>query len=125
MRLLLDTCIVYDWLMGEIKDAKLEALIRSEDAYVSPISVWEMAIKHRLGKLTLPTKEVENAITGQGFAWLPVQATHAQAVFALPQFHRDPFDLLLIAQGQAEAMRVVTYNAIFARYSPDTIIPQA
>ena len=70
MRLLLDTCIVYDWLMGEIKDAKLEALIRTEDAFVSPISVWEMAIKHRLGKLTLPTKEVESSITGQDFAWL-------------------------------------------------------
>jgi len=68
MRLLLDTSIVYDWLMGEIKDAKLEVLVRTEDAYVSPISVWEMAIKHRLGKLTLPTMEVENAITGQGFA---------------------------------------------------------
>ncbi len=125
MRLLLDTCIVYDWLMGEIQDAKLEVLIRTEDAYVSPVSVWEMAIKHWLGKLKLPTKEVKNAITGQGFAWLPVQAAHAQAIFALPQFHRDPFDLLLIAQGQAEAMRVVTHDTIFARYLPDTIISNA
>ncbi|MGH8773551.1 MAG: type II toxin-antitoxin system VapC family toxin [Pyrinomonadaceae bacterium] len=124
MRLLLDTCIVYDWLMGEIKDAETKALIRTEDAYVSPISVWEMALKHRIGKLSLPTTEVESAISGQGFAWLAVQPSHSQALFALPSLHRDPFDLLLIAQAKAEDMRVVTHDPIFARYLPDTIIPR-
>ena len=123
MRLLLDTCIVYDWLMGEIRDAKAESLIQAEDAYVSPITVWEMAIKHRIGKLILPTMAVESAITEQGFAWLAVQPSHAQALFALPPLHRDPFDLLLIAQAKAEGIQIVTYDAIFAAYLPDTIIP--
>ena len=122
-RLLLDTCIVYDWLMGEIKDVKTSALIQAEDAYVSPVTVWEMAIKHRMGKLTLPTTEVEAAITGQGFAWIPIQPAHAQALFTLPELHRDPFDLLLIAQAKSEGIRVVTYDSIFAKYLPDTIIP--
>jgi PIN domain nuclease of toxin-antitoxin system len=123
MRLLLDTCIVYDWLMGEIRDDNAEALIQAEDAYVSPITVWEMAIKHRIGKLILPTTAVESAITEQGFAWLAVQPSHAQALFALPPLHRDPFDLLLIAQAKAEGMQIVTYDLIFADYLPDTIIP--
>lgn len=123
MRLLLDTCIVYDWLMGEIEDANLEALIRAEDAYVSPVSIWEMAIKHRIGKLALPTENVESAIAEQGFGWLAVQPAHAQAVFALPPLHRDPFDLLLIAQAQAEGIRIITRDAIFARYLSDTILP--
>ncbi|MBC7944819.1 MAG: PIN domain nuclease, partial [Burkholderiales bacterium] len=39
MRLLLDTCIVYDWLMGQIRDAEAEKLIQAEDAYVSPITL--------------------------------------------------------------------------------------
>lgn len=123
MRLLLDTCIVYDWLMGELTDATAQALIQTEDVYVSPVTLWEMAIKHRIGKLPLPTTEVEAAITDQGFAWLPVQPSHAQAVFGLPPVHRDPFDLLLIAQAKAEGARIVTYDTIFAEYLPDTIIP--
>ncbi len=122
MRLLLDTCIVYDWLTGELKAPETEALILAEDAYVSPVTVWEMAIKHRIGKMALPTTEVEKAITAQGFAWIPVQPLHAQALFALPPLHRDPFDLLLIAQAKAEGIAIVTYDAIFAHYLPSTII---
>jgi PIN domain nuclease of toxin-antitoxin system len=123
MRLLLDTCIVYDWLMGEFKDLATSTLIQTEDAYVSPVSMWEMAIKHRIGRLLLPTTDVEAAIAEQGFGWMPVQPAHAQALFALPALHRDPFDLLLIAQAKAEGMRVVTYDSIFADYLADTIIP--
>ena len=82
-----------------------------------------MAIKHRIGKLTLPTTDVAGTITGQGFAWLPVQPAHAQTLFGLPNWHHDPFDLLLIAQAKAEAVRIVTYDSIFAEYLPDTLIP--
>ena len=82
-----------------------------------------MPIKHRIGKRTLPTTAVENVITEQGFAWLAVQPSHCQALFTLPLLHRDPFDLLLIAQAKAEGMQIVTHDAIFAAYLPDTIIP--
>ncbi len=123
MRLLLDTCIVYDWLMGNIRDAKAEVLILAEDSHVSPVTVWEMAIKHHgIGKLPLPTTDVAGAIAEQGFVWIPVQPSHAQALFSLPQLHRDPFDRLLIAQAKAENLRVVTYDSIFAKYLPDTLI---
>lgn len=122
MRLLLDTCIVYDWLMGEIADTTVMSVSRADDAYVSPITVWEMAIKHSIGKLPLPTTEVAGAITAQGFAWIAVQPSHAQTLFRLPSLHRDPFDRLLIAQATAENMRVVTYDTIFADYLPDTLI---
>lgn len=46
MRLLLDTCIVYDWLLGEIKDLAMIEQIQTEGAWVSAVSVWEMTIKH-------------------------------------------------------------------------------
>jgi PIN domain nuclease of toxin-antitoxin system len=123
VRLLLDTCIIYDWLAGEITDAKIVELIRAEDAHASPVTLWEMAIKHRIGKLPLPITEVEAPITDQGFAWLPVQPAHAQTVFRLPALHRDPFDLMLFAQAKAEGMRIVTYDTIFSDYLPDTMIP--
>ncbi len=122
MHLLLDTCIVYNWLMGQIRDAEAEKLIQAEDAYVRPITPWEMAIKHRIGKLALPTMAVEAAITGQGFAWLAIQPAHAQALFGLPPLHRDPFDLFLIAQARTERMPIVTYDAIFTDYLANTMI---
>jgi PIN domain nuclease of toxin-antitoxin system len=122
MRLLLDTCIVYDWLMGEIADPIVMSISRADDAYVSPITVWEMAIKHSIGKLPLPTTAVADAITAQGFAWIAVQPTHAQTLFTLPSLHRDPFDRLLIAQATAEGMRIITYDQIFADYLPDTLL---
>ncbi len=53
---------------------------------------------------------------------MPVQSSHAQALFALPALHRDPFDRLLVAQAQTESMRVVTYDSVFVRYLPDTLI---
>lgn len=49
MQLLLDTCIIYDWLMGNLADAKNVDLIAQSGAFVSPVSVWEMAIKHGMG----------------------------------------------------------------------------
>ena len=42
MRLLLDTCIVYDWLMGEIKNQPIIERIQNEGAVVSSVSVWEL-----------------------------------------------------------------------------------
>ena len=81
-----------------------------------------MGIKHGIGKLPLPPTDVAGAIAAQGFVWLRVQPSHAQALFTLPALHRDPFDRLLIAQAQAENMRLVTYDSVFAHYLPDTLI---
>ncbi len=77
--------------MDEINDANLQTLILAEDTYVSPVSLWEMAIKHRIGKLALPSEEVESVIRQQGFAWLAVQPSHAQAVFAFAAAASRPF----------------------------------
>lgn len=72
--LLLDTCIVYDWLMGELNEAQLIKQIQSEGALVSPVSVWEMAIKNGIGKMPLPTLNVAEDIEAQGFQWLNITA---------------------------------------------------
>jgi PIN domain nuclease of toxin-antitoxin system len=67
MRLLLDTCMVYDWLMGEINGHPAIERIQSEGATVSPVSVWEMAIKYGLGKMALPSIKIAEDIEAQGF----------------------------------------------------------
>ena len=122
MRLLLDTCIVYDWLMGEIKDRPSIERIQTEGAIVSSVSVWEMAIKNGLGKRPLPSAQIAEDIEAQGFQWLHITPYHAQSLFELGDYHKDPFDRLLIAQAKHEALCIVTYDAVFQNYLDDVIV---
>jgi PIN domain nuclease of toxin-antitoxin system len=121
MALLLDTCIVYDWLMEEINDPYWISRIQTEGAIVSAVSVWEMAIKNGLGKMPLPSLAIAADIEAQGFQWLNISAFHAQTVLELAHHHKDPFDRLLIAQSKYEGLQIVTYDAIFQEYL-DTVI---
>jgi PIN domain nuclease of toxin-antitoxin system len=116
MRLLLDTCIVYDWLMGEIKDRPSIERIQAEGAVVSSVTAWEMAIKNGLGKMPLPSANIAADIEAQGFQWLAISPYHAQGIVGLGDHHRDPFDRLLIAQAKYEALHIVTYDAVFQNY---------
>ena len=122
MRLLLDTCIVYDWLLGEINDHAIIAQIQVEGAWVSAVSVWEMAIKNALGKLPLPSTAIAETISAQGFQWLPISPYHAQTILSLADHHKDPFDRLLIAQASYESMSLVTYDGIFEAYLDNVIL---
>jgi PIN domain nuclease of toxin-antitoxin system len=80
MRILLDTCIAYDWMMGKIADQTTIRLIETTGAYVSAVSILEMSIKHGLGKLPLPSRNPAKDIEEQGFAWLNVTPYHAERV---------------------------------------------
>jgi PIN domain nuclease of toxin-antitoxin system len=122
MRLLLDTCIVYDWLMGEIKDRPSIERIQTEGAIVSSVSVWEMAIKNGLGKMPLPSAQIAEDIEAQGFQWLHITPYHAQSLLELGDYHKDPFDRLLIAQAKHEALCIVTYDTVFQNYLDDVIV---
>ena len=122
MRLLLDTCIVYDWMMGKLQDTSSISLIRTEGALVSAVSVWEMAIKHALGKLPLPTTNIANDIEAQGFQLLNITAFHAQSVLDLGNRHKDPFDRLLLAQAKNESLRIVSYDTVFQEYTDAVLL---
>ncbi len=122
MRLLLDTCIVYDWMMGKLQDTSSISLIRTEGALVSAVSVWEMAIKHALGKLPLPTTNIANDIEAQGFQLLNITAFHAQSVLDLGNHHKDPFDRLLLAQAKNESLRIVSYDTVFQEYTDAVLL---
>ncbi len=122
MRLLLDTCIVYDWLMGRIAPHGIVEKIQHDGAFVSTASVWEMTIKHGLGKLPLPTVAIAEDIEAQGFQWLNITPYHAQAIQHLGEWHQDPFDRLLIAQAKLENLLLVTYDRVFQSYLDDLIL---
>lgn len=82
---------------------------------VSPVSVWEAAIKQATGKLDAPPGLAE-LLEGDDVRELPITFEHARIAGALPLHHRDPFDRMLIAQAQAERATIVSADRAMERY---------
>ncbi|MCA3177237.1 MAG: type II toxin-antitoxin system VapC family toxin [Burkholderiaceae bacterium] len=119
MRLLLDTH-VFLWAVTDspkLGDDARRTIESAEAVHVSAASIWEAAIKARLGKLDVDPADLVRAIDRSGFVELPVRASHAAAVAALPAHHADPFDRLLVAQAVEEPLRLMTADAMLARYT--------
>lgn len=117
MRLRPDTQILIWWL---VDDARLRQdtrdLLSSNPCVVSVGSVWEVAIKHRLGKLPIdPTRFRQEALTA-GATLLPIHDDHAIETAHLPAIHADPFDRLLIAQARVEGLMAVSADKQWQHY---------
>jgi PIN domain nuclease of toxin-antitoxin system len=122
MRLLLDTHTLL-WFLREphLLSPRLLNTITSEEteAFVSIASLWEIAIKTSLNKLSLPKPYEElfpQAVTDSGLQLLPIRPAHIACICQLPHHHRDPFDRLLIAQAMAENMTLASCDSHFAAY---------
>ncbi len=85
----------------------------------SAVSIWEIAIKTALRREDFGAKpdEVARAARDAGFVALPVSIEDAAYVVTLPSHHRDPFDRLLLAQALIRPARLLTSDAVLARYS--------
>lgn len=126
MRLLLDTHIAL-WAISD--DARLTSQARELIAsprnhiWVSAVSIWEISIKHSLGRGDMPISgsEALEYFRQSGYHMLSISPEHAAAVESLPAHHQDPFDRLLVAQSLTEPLRLITHDTTVARYS-DTII---
>ncbi len=119
MRLLLDTH-VFLWCVNDdrrLTKAARALLSGATEIYVSSASIWEAAIKVRLGKLEVNIDALVSAIADSGFLELPVTAKHAAAVCRLADVHNDPFDRLLIAQAISEPLRFLTADKLLCQYS--------
>jgi PIN domain nuclease of toxin-antitoxin system len=122
VRLLLDTNIVIPLL--EERTASLPAAVTrdlhafADSLSVSVASLWEIAIKNRLGKLPLktPLLHIPDTLAEAGIRLLPISAAHALTeIVPLPDT-RDPFDRLLLAQCEVEGMRLVTRDRALAAH---------
>lgn len=119
MRLLLDTH-VFLWAVAgspRLAPPTRRLIEQADEVHVSAASIWEVAIKARLGKIAADPAELAAAIADSGFRELPVSAAHAAGVATLPAHHHDPFDRLLVAQALAEPLRLLTADTQLARYT--------
>ena len=119
MRLLLDTQIVY-WFFYEQQNVPQQAYDHMHNAdavFVSAASVWEIAIKVRIGKMKADPEKVVQWMEAAGFQELPVFSKHTVLVAGMPLYHGDPFDRLLIAQAITELMQFLTADKRLTEYS--------
>lgn len=119
MRILLDTH-VFLWFTKT--DRRLTVKSRSmiqnaTEVFVSSASIWEAAIKVRLGKLDVKIDDLVKAIPASGFLDLPITAEHAAAVDSHSDLHRDPFDRILLAQAITEPLTFLTADEMLKNYS--------
>ncbi|WP_354558490.1 type II toxin-antitoxin system VapC family toxin [Rhizobium aquaticum] len=113
MRLLLDTHALLWWLNDDVKLGNhARGLIgdAENDVLVSAVSLWEITVKLRIGKLDADIEEILAISPDQGFDRLDITDAHLVALAALPLHHRDPFDHLLMAQAVAEGAHFVSQD---------------
>ncbi|MGH7126796.1 MAG: type II toxin-antitoxin system VapC family toxin, partial [Stellaceae bacterium] len=100
--------------------ARAAIIDEQNDVLVSAASAWEIATKHRLGKLpgaAMLVSDIAGAVVAEGFAELPITVAHAAHAGTLPGPHRDPFDRMLIAQAMLEDFVLVSNDAVFEGYA--------
>jgi PIN domain nuclease of toxin-antitoxin system len=127
VRLLLDTC-TFLWIVGGAKELSSRAREAFADpaneALLSAASAWEIAVKHRLGRLPLPAPPadfVPAQRAAHGIEPLAVDEEAALHVAKLPDLHRDPFDRLLVAQALVGGFVVVTPDEPIRQYPVRTL----
>lgn len=119
-RFLLDTHLLYWWMTADARlGAATAKLIAEGDIAISVVSLWEMLLKNRKGKLPLPDTPLAASIESQGFATFPLHARHLEAAHGLHIGHDDPFDHLLVAIAGVEGCTFLTRDkAILAAGIP-------
>lgn len=118
MNYLLDTHALLWWLTEPQKlSEKAQEIIRNRTnlIYVSSASIWEMAIKKSIGKLTLPHNLLAT-VTAEFFKFLPILPEEALGVADLPSLHADPFDRLLIIQAKLHDLVLITNDTKITEY---------
>ena len=122
MNLLLDTQSLLWFVLDDSRlSQKARQSIISADGpvFVSPASLWEIAIKISLGKYALPAPFAafwDDQLLTNNFTLLPISMSHTARVVDLPFHHRDPFDRLIIAQSLVEGTPVASSDEMFDRY---------
>jgi len=127
MRILLDTCTFLWWATGDrrLSEAAFGLVVDpGNDVYLSAVSAWEIALKHRLGRLPLPEVPetyVPDRRARLGVEPLPFDETAACHTRLLPDLHRDPFDRALTAHALVNGLVLLTPDQAIRQYPVRTL----
>lgn len=127
MKLLLDTHAFLWWITDDPRlPVKARRLIvdAGNEVYVSAASAWEIVVKLRLGRLSLPQRPdrfLPRQLERNGFLPLPIRLEHALRLYELPEHHRDPFDRILIAQALEDGLVLVSGDPQLRQYPPRVV----
>lgn len=112
MRLLLDTQVALWWLTASPRLSKItRELIAGSSCVVSVASIWEVDLKHRLGKLPIAPKRFRDEMRLAGATILSISDEHVLTAVKPAETHRDPFDRLLLSVAEAENLIFLTADA--------------
>ena len=122
MRVLVDT---HTFLWALLQDHRLSATAkqvltsREHELYFSLVSLWEIAIKMKIGKLNTVGSSVtylRDEMVEYNMELLPIRYEHILQLERLPLHHAEPFDRLLIAQAVADSLPILTHDEKFPLY---------
>jgi PIN domain nuclease of toxin-antitoxin system len=123
VKYLLDTHVFLWWILGDLRlPTAVRKAIESArgNVFISVASLWELLIKTRTGKITLPDISPENfllrEIQANHMEILTIHAPHVFEAAALPPHHKDPFDRMLVGQARVESMTLVTKDSALQAY---------
>ena len=122
MRLLLDTHAYLWWIAGSdrLSTAAYEVVTNGgNEVFFSAASAWEIATKHRLGRLPEAESVIRNilaSIEAAGLEELPITVRDGELAGGLPDHHQDPFDRIIIAQAIIRSLAIVSNERIFDQY---------
>ena len=116
---MLDTNVVL-WLSEDkprIQQIKPLLIYEEAEVFISTVSWWEIAIKIRIGKLSADYNRLRLFAKKYNYLELPMTGEYIKAYLELPDLHKDPFDLMLLAQAITCPMRLITGDPMLAKYS--------
>ena len=116
MRLLLDSHAVYWWMTGSVRLSETARELMFDDAntlLVSAVSIYEIELKAKRGRVDLPPQELRAALGRNAVEELAITHNHAEYAAHLEWDHRDPWDRLLAAQALLESCVLVSVDAVF------------
>jgi PIN domain nuclease of toxin-antitoxin system len=127
VNILLDTHVALWAITDDPKlgrEAREHILNPSNIIYTSAATIWEIAIKHALGKKHMPISgnQAISYFSAAGYETIAITSIHAAAVEDLPDYHRDPFDRILVAQAISEPLHLLTHDSKLKAYS-ELVIP--
>ena len=125
--MLLDSVAFLWWVTDDasLSDASIEAVEDpTRTVYLSAVSIWEIALKHGLGKLSLPESPatlIPRLRKAHGIEELPLTGAATLQLTKLPPLHRDPFDRMLVCQAIEHGLTVVTPDSAIQAYPIRTL----